>query len=56
MAAKAIAFAEARQPSFAAYATAILANAQALAEGPDPKDSGGRPGRGWAPPRRGITR
>jgi len=33
MAAKAIAFAEARQPSFAAYAAAILANAQALAEG-----------------------
>ena len=33
MAAKAIAFAEARQPSFAAYASAIVANAQALAEG-----------------------
>jgi glycine hydroxymethyltransferase len=33
MAAKAIAFAEARQPSFAAYAAAILANARALAEG-----------------------
>jgi glycine hydroxymethyltransferase len=33
MAAKAIAFAEARQPSFAAYASAILANARALAEG-----------------------
>jgi glycine hydroxymethyltransferase len=33
MAAKAIAFAEARQPSFAAYATAIVGNAQALAEG-----------------------
>ena len=33
MAAKAIAFAEARQPSFAAYAAAIVANAQALAEG-----------------------
>jgi glycine hydroxymethyltransferase len=33
MAAKAIAFAEARQPSFAAYAAAIAANAQALAEG-----------------------
>ena len=33
MAAKAIAFAEARQPSFAAYASAILGNAQALAEG-----------------------
>jgi glycine hydroxymethyltransferase len=33
MAAKAIAFAEARQPSFAAYASAIVGNAQALAEG-----------------------
>jgi glycine hydroxymethyltransferase len=33
MAAKAIAFAEARQPSFAAYATSIVSNAQALAEG-----------------------
>jgi glycine hydroxymethyltransferase len=33
MAAKAIAFAEARQPSFAGYASAIVANAQALAEG-----------------------
>ena len=33
MAAKAIAFAEARQPSFAAYASAVVANAQALAEG-----------------------
>ena len=33
MAAKAIAFAEARQPSFAAYASAIVDNAQALAEG-----------------------
>jgi glycine hydroxymethyltransferase len=33
MAAKAIAFAEARQPSFAGYASAILGNAQALAEG-----------------------
>ena len=32
MAAKAIAFAEARQPSFA-YASAIVTNAQALAEG-----------------------
>jgi glycine hydroxymethyltransferase len=32
MAAKAIAFAEARQPSFAAYASAIVANARALAE------------------------
>ena len=31
MAAKAIAFAEARQPSFAAYAAAVVANAQALA-------------------------
>ncbi len=31
MAAKAIAFAEARQPSFAAYAAAIVSNAQALA-------------------------
>jgi glycine hydroxymethyltransferase len=33
MAAKAIAFAEARQPSFATYATSIVSNAQALAEG-----------------------
>jgi glycine hydroxymethyltransferase len=33
MAAKAVAFAEARQPSFAAYASAIVANARALAEG-----------------------
>jgi glycine hydroxymethyltransferase len=33
MAAKAIAFAEARQPSFAAYATTIVSNAQALADG-----------------------
>ncbi|HEY5394157.1 MAG TPA: glycine hydroxymethyltransferase [Trebonia sp.] len=33
MAAKAIAFAEARQPSFAGYASAIVTNAQALAEG-----------------------
>jgi glycine hydroxymethyltransferase len=33
MAAKAVAFAEARQPSFAGYASAILANARALAEG-----------------------
>ena len=33
MAAKAIAFAEARQPSFAADASAIVGNAQALAEG-----------------------
>ena len=33
MAAKAIAFAEARQPSFAGYASAIVANAQGLAEG-----------------------
>ena len=33
MAAKAVAFAEARQPSFAGYAAAIAANAQALAEG-----------------------
>ena len=33
MAAKAVAFAEARQPSFAAYASAIIGNAQALAEG-----------------------
>jgi glycine hydroxymethyltransferase len=32
MAAKAVAFAEARQPSFADYATAIAANARALAE------------------------
>lgn len=32
MAAKAIAFAEARQPSFAGYASAVLANARALAE------------------------
>jgi glycine hydroxymethyltransferase len=33
MAAKAIAFAEAQQPSFAAYASAVVANARALAEG-----------------------
>jgi glycine hydroxymethyltransferase len=33
MAAKAVAFAEARQPSFSGYAAAIVANAQALAEG-----------------------
>src|SRR5450432_2918769 len=33
MAAKAIAFAEARQPSFTAYASAIVANARALADG-----------------------
>ena len=33
MAAKAIAFAEARQPSFATYASAVTANAQALADG-----------------------
>jgi glycine hydroxymethyltransferase len=33
MAAKAIAFGEARQPSFAAYASAVAANAQALADG-----------------------
>ncbi len=33
MAAKAVAFAEARQPAFADYAAAILANAQALADG-----------------------
>jgi glycine hydroxymethyltransferase len=33
MAAKAVAFAEARQPAFAAYAAAVLANAQALADG-----------------------
>jgi glycine hydroxymethyltransferase len=33
MAAKAIAFAEARQPAFADYAAAIVANANALAEG-----------------------
>jgi glycine hydroxymethyltransferase len=33
IAAKAIAFAEARQPAFAAYATAVTANAQALADG-----------------------
>ena len=32
MAAKAVAFAEARQPSFAAYAAAVVANAQALAD------------------------
>jgi glycine hydroxymethyltransferase len=32
MAAKAIAFAEARQPSFAAYASAVVANARALAD------------------------
>jgi glycine hydroxymethyltransferase len=33
MAAKAVAFAEARQPAFASYASAIIANARALAEG-----------------------
>jgi glycine hydroxymethyltransferase len=33
MAAKAVAFAEARRPSFAAYAARIVANARALAEG-----------------------
>jgi glycine hydroxymethyltransferase len=33
MAAKAVAFAEARQPSFAGYAAAIMVNAQALADG-----------------------
>jgi glycine hydroxymethyltransferase len=33
MAAKAVAFAEARQPSFATYAQAVADNAQALAEG-----------------------
>jgi glycine hydroxymethyltransferase len=33
MAAKAVAFAEARQPSFISYAAQIIANAQALAEG-----------------------
>jgi glycine hydroxymethyltransferase len=33
MAAKAVAFAEARQPSFAGYAQAVADNAQALAEG-----------------------
>jgi glycine hydroxymethyltransferase len=33
MAAKAIAFAEARQPSFAAYASVVVANARALADG-----------------------
>src|SRR3984885_13892092 len=33
MAAKAIAFAEARQPSFATYASAVTGNAQALADG-----------------------
>jgi glycine hydroxymethyltransferase len=33
MAAKAIAFAEARQPSFAAYASAVVANARTLAGG-----------------------
>jgi len=33
MAAKAVAFAEARRPSFADYASAVVANAQALAEG-----------------------
>ena len=33
MAAKAVALAEARQPAFAAYAAAIVANAQALADG-----------------------
>ena len=33
MAAKAVAFAEARQPSFAGYAAAVMVNAQALADG-----------------------
>ena len=33
MAAKAVAFAEARQPAFATYAGQIAANARALAEG-----------------------
>ena len=33
MAAKAVAFAEARQPTFAGYAAAVTANAQALADG-----------------------
>ena len=33
MAAKAVAFAEARKPSFAAYAAAVVTNAQALADG-----------------------
>jgi glycine hydroxymethyltransferase len=33
MAAKAVAFAEARQPSFADYAAAVMVNAQALADG-----------------------
>jgi glycine hydroxymethyltransferase len=33
MAAKAVAFAEARRPSFAAYASTVVANARALAEG-----------------------
>jgi glycine hydroxymethyltransferase len=33
MAAKAVAFAEARQPTFAAYASTVVANARALAEG-----------------------
>jgi glycine hydroxymethyltransferase len=33
MAAKAVAFAEARQPAFAAYAAQIVANSRALAEG-----------------------
>ena len=33
MAAKAVAFAEARRPSFAGYASAVVANARALAEG-----------------------
>ena len=39
MAAKAIAFAEARRPSFAAYASAVAANAQALADGLLRRDS-----------------
>ncbi|HEX6453120.1 MAG TPA: glycine hydroxymethyltransferase [Trebonia sp.] len=38
MAAKAVAFAEARQPSFADYAAAIIANANALAEGLKKRD------------------
>ena len=38
MAAKAVAFAEARQPAFAEYAAAIVANANALAEGLKKRD------------------
>jgi glycine hydroxymethyltransferase len=38
MAAKAVAFAEARQPAFAEYAAAIIANANALAEGLKKRD------------------